>query len=137
MVAICSVELRVRSHHVRGRTLVTGLKAKYSVVREATPSARREETGRSDSSTIRDVFTEAITSIEAALQGSASEGHERRLRVDVEAALRVLETPPDRRAYRSAEDLLAAADILRQINSEAVTGAEPTDLSENLDDYIR
>ena len=136
MVATCSVERRVRSRHVRGRTLVTGLKARYSVVREGTPSARREETGGSDSSTIRDVFTEAISRIEAALQRSASKGHERHLRVDLDAALRVLETTPHPRHKLDDATKRRVRKILDEIDAEEVADDAVTDASENLDRYV-
>ena len=56
--------------------------------------------------------------------------------MDLEAALRVLETTPHPRANRSREDLVAARKILAAIDSETLSGTEPVDLSENLDEYI-
>ena len=56
--------------------------------------------------------------------------------IDLNAALSVLETTPHPRANRSNEDLAAAREILAAIDSETLSGTEPVDLSENLDEYI-
>ena len=61
---------------------------------------------------------------------------QRPFEIDVEAALRILRTTPHSPAHRSPEDLKAAAEILERIKTSEFSGDEPTDVSENLDEYI-
>ena len=77
-----------------------------------------------------------ITHIEKRLRERSALTQEKPFQIDVEAAVRILETTPHPRAYRSPEDLKAAAEILERIRSAEFSDDVPTDVSENLDEYI-
>ncbi len=56
--------------------------------------------------------------------------------IDVEAAMKILESPPTQPANRSPEDVEAAFRITEEIDSVELSESEPTDASENLDKYV-
>ena len=132
MVVARNTHGRVQSRHESG---VTALRARYRVVRKTAPPTHREETG-STSSPIRSAITNAILSFEASRSEFASRHREAWGSFDLYAALLVLKTTPRPRANRSNEDLSVARKILAAIDFEVLSGTEPTDLSENLDEYI-
>ena len=57
-------------------------------------------------------------------------------RMDMEAAIRVLETTPHPRHKLNDETKKRVQEVLDKIDSEKITGKGITDASENLDKYI-
>ena len=79
---------------------------------------------------------EIIDAVDRRTRDMDVEQQDQLFKIDLEAATEILETTPHPPARRSHQDLKVAAEILERIESEEISGTEPTDVSENLDKYL-
>ncbi len=79
---------------------------------------------------------EILDAIHQRAQELEAEREDHSFKIDVAAAIKILQTTPHSPARRSPEDLKAAVKILKRIEAAAFRGDEPTDVSENLDKYL-
>jgi len=77
-----------------------------------------------------------VTHVEERLRERTASTQQEPFQIDVEAAIRILETTPHPRHKLSDEALKRVHDILARIDAADIDDSMPTDITENLDEYI-
>lgn len=102
-------------------------KKKRRFTPSATSTVKRQEALRVE---------DFITHIEKRLREGAALTQEKPFQIDVDAAVRTLENTPHPRHKLSDEVLKRVHEILARIDAADIDDSMPTDISENLDEFI-